>query len=183
MAALPIQTERNQQRFLISERIEQAMGFLTCDPRTVFVGQSCLYKGASIHSILSLVPTDRRIEMPVIEDFQMGFCTGLALAGKIPICIYPRMDFLLLALNQLVNHLDRIPMMSGFRPKVIVRTQVRSGEPLNPGVQHLGDYTWAIASMLRTVKTVSLKDESEVMDTYKQALADRDSWLIVEYVP
>ena len=41
----------------------------------------------------------------------MGISTGLALNGFIPDC-YPRFDFLILALNQLVNHLDKLDKMS-----------------------------------------------------------------------
>lgn len=96
-----------------------AMSLLAEHPKTVFVGQGVRYDGQRMHASFQGVPMEKRIEFPVAEDFQMGFCTGLALEGYIPICVYPRMDFLLLALNQLVNHLDKI---DGFRPKVIIRS-------------------------------------------------------------
>ena len=38
----------------------------------------------------------------------MGMSIGLALNGYIPITCFPRFDFLILAFNQLVNHLDKI---------------------------------------------------------------------------
>ena len=38
----------------------------------------------------------------------MGMTIGLLMAGKIPVSIYPRWNFLLLAINQLVNHLDKL---------------------------------------------------------------------------
>ena len=50
--------------------------------------------------------------MPVFEDVQMGMATGLALLGFVPITCYPRFDFLILSMNQLVNHLDKIRIMS-----------------------------------------------------------------------
>ena len=49
----------------------------------------------------------KKIELPVFEDVQMGLSTGLALQGFIPITCYPRFDFLILAMNQLVNHLTK----------------------------------------------------------------------------
>src|SRR5688572_29899818 len=100
------------------------MEWLGNQPRTLFVGQQVRFDGQRLHATLNGVPMERRIEMPVAENFQMGFCTGLALAGYMPISIYPRFDFLLLAADALVNHLDKLPLMGGFKPKVIIRTAV-----------------------------------------------------------
>ena len=47
------------------------------------------------------------IELPVAEEMQMGMSFGMSLDGTIPISIYPRWNFLLCAINQLVNHLDK----------------------------------------------------------------------------
>jgi len=160
--------------------VNEAMNELAKDERVVFVGQSVEYPGASIHASLEGIPQNRRIEMPVVEDFQLGFCIGLALTGKLPICIYPRFDFLLLATNQLVNHLDRICEMSDFRPKVIVRTVVGKKTPLDAGPQHTGNYTQAFCSMLRNVRVFELRNEKQVLPTYRRALVDEHPWLIVE---
>ena len=62
----------------------------------------------------------------------MGISTGFALAGYLPITTYPRFDFFILSMNQLVNHLDKIKIISkgNFKPKVIVRVLVGSKKPL-----------------------------------------------------
>ena len=119
--------------------------------------------------------------MPVVEDFQMGFCTGLALMGYVPVCIFPRMDFLLLAANQLVTHLDRIPLQSTYRPKVIVRTAVGATIPLNSGLQHTSSYVGAFDSMLRTVRVVDLTRSEDIVHSYQRALIDNGSFLLVEH--
>lgn len=160
--------------------INEAMLMLAADERTLFVGQSVAYDGATMYYSLRGVPLDKRLEMPVIEDFQLGFCIGLSLNGHIPICIYPRMDFLLLAMNQLVNHLDRFCEMGDFRPKVIVRTRVGPTKPLNAGPQHTGNYTEALALMLRNVDVVELNHADDVMPCYRDALASPRSTLVVE---
>ena len=54
-------------------------------------------------------------------------------------------------MNQIVNHLDKIPLLGGFRPKVLIRTAVGANAPLNPGPQHTQDYTAAFISMLHTI--------------------------------
>src|SRR5512147_1942449 len=115
--------------------LRRAMTMLAQDPRVVFVGQGVRYNSHRMFDSLADVPMDSRIEMPVAEDFQMGFCTGLALAGHIPVAIYPRWDFLLLAANQLINHLDKAHLF-GWSPKVIVRVAVGATSPLDPGPQH-----------------------------------------------
>ena len=52
----------------------------------------------------------------------MGMCAGLSLEGYVPISIYPRFNFMMLAINQLVNHIDKMKEMSKgmLIPKVII---------------------------------------------------------------
>lgn len=152
---------------------------LSADDRVRFIGQSVAYDGASIYDSLHGVPMQQRVEMPVIEDFQMGYSIGLALTGLIPVTIYPRMDFLLLALNQLVNHLDKMPHF-GYWPKVIVRTRVGSKTPLNAGPQHTQNHTMALTSMLEWVKVAMVQTAEDVRKAYHEAMTDQYSWVIVE---
>lgn len=156
------------------------MGMLAEDPRTLFVGQAVAYAGQAAFPSFADVPPSKRIEMPVVEDFQMGFCTGLALQGYVPVCFYPRMDFLIIAANQLVNHLDKIPLLGGFRPKVIIRTAIGRKRPLDPGPQHTGDYTHALRDMLKTVRVIELCTAKYVYDSYCEALACDGSVILVE---
>jgi pyruvate/2-oxoglutarate/acetoin dehydrogenase E1 component len=150
------------------------------DPRVVFVGQSVSYDGAAIYDSLDGVPMEQRIEMPVIEDFQMGYCIGLALTGKIPICIFPRIDFMLLAVNQLVNHLDKLPSFGWF-PHLIIRTTVGQKIPLDAGPQHTQNHTEALRRMLTTVCVAEVREPTDVFSAYKRALQhDERSHLIVE---
>lgn len=164
---------------MFAKAVNDAMLMLAADERTVFVGQSVRYDGAAIYHSLDGVPMEKRLEFPVVENLQLGYCTGLSLTGKIPVCIYPRMDFMLLAMDQLVNHLDKMPFF-GWHPRVIIRCRVGQKKPLYAGPQHTQDYTTAFASMLKTVflERVSLADE--VMTAYESALDRPYSTLIVE---
>ena len=148
------------------------MANLAQHPKTLFVGQNMRYDGQKMHASFCRVPMERRIEMPVCEDFQMGFCTGLSLQGYIPICCYPRIDFMLLAANQLVNHLDK---MIGFKPRVIVRVAVGSTTPLNPGPQHTQDHTEAFTMMLKNIAVVEFEP-----GVYEDALNGSGSVVVVE---
>lgn len=148
------------------------MTMLARHPKTIFVGQNMRYDGQKMHASFSGVPMEKRIEFPVAEDLQMGFCTGLSLEGYIPICCYPRIDFMLLASNQLVNHLDK---MTGFKPKVIVRVAVGAMKPLNPGPQHTQDHTEAFKLMLKNIPVMEFEP-----GVYEAALDGSGPVVIVE---
>jgi pyruvate/2-oxoglutarate/acetoin dehydrogenase E1 component len=163
------------------EELTKAMGMLAANPKTLFVGQSVRFGGQAMFPTLAEVPMDQRIELPVAEDFQMGYCTGLALEGFIPVSIYPRFDFLLLAANQLVNHLDKIAQVSGYRPKVIIRTAVGSTSPLNPGPQHCQNHVEAFRSMLTNVMVLDLRSTSDIAYSYDASLKLEGPVLLVEH--
>ena len=162
--------------------LNQAMLLLAAEPNAVFLGQNVLYDGNVMFKHFEGVPYAQRLELPVVEEFQMGLSIGLALQGFLPISIYPRCDFLLLAMNQLVNHLDKLPLMTkgAFRPKVIIRTKVGSKYPLNAGPQHTHDHTAAFRLMLTTVNVARIETASQIMPTYQKAINSPVSTLIIE---
>ena len=90
----------------------RAMKWLGEKDDTLFLGQATLFSGHSISSTLTDIPKDKLIELPVIEEVQMGMCAGISLEGYVPICVYPRFNFMILALNQLVNHIDKMKKMT-----------------------------------------------------------------------
>lgn len=165
------------------DEIVKAMDMLGEDPRVIFIGQNVVYSGATtVHETLKGIPAEKKMELPVMEDLQMGISIGLALEGYIPVSIYPRMDFLMLAMNQLVNHLDKIEEMScgRFNPKVIIRTCVGSKAPLNPGPQHCQDHTSGVDFLLQTVEVVRLTREERILPAYQRALVTDHSTILVE---
>jgi 2-oxoisovalerate dehydrogenase E1 component beta subunit len=158
-----------------------AMELLAHEQNAIFMGQGVAPQGGTTMSdTFKNVPSEKRLEMPVAEDMQMGMAIGMALGGFLPICVFPRWNFLLLAANQLINHLDRLPLYGGVSPKVIIRTAIPSTTPFNPGPQHDDDFTAAFASMCRTVKFVRVETAKAVLMAYQEALASPISTVIVE---
>jgi len=159
------------------DELIKSMKYLSKDERTIFLGQSVKFSGNAIFSTLKDISDKKKIELPVFEDVQMGLSTGLALQGFIPITCYPRFDFLILAMNQLVNHLDKIRYMSfnEFKPRVIIRTSIGSKKPLNGGVQHTQNYTKIFKDILREVEVVNLVNPNTIFKEYKKALKRKDS--------
>ncbi|MDC3155761.1 hypothetical protein OA519_02195 [Candidatus Pelagibacter sp.] len=155
----------------------RSMTYLAKDKRVIFLGQSVNFSGNAIYNTLAHIPKNKKIELPVFEDVQMGMSTGLALNGYVPVTCFPRFDFLILAMNQLVNHLDKIRILSNnsFKPRVIIRTSIGSKKPLNGGVQHTQDYTKMFKGILTEIEVVSLKDPKDIFKEFKKALKRKDS--------
>ncbi|MCX6778604.1 MAG: hypothetical protein NTU97_00015 [Candidatus Magasanikbacteria bacterium] len=152
-------------------------------PDTVFLGQAVEAEGTSMSSTLCGVPKEKLVEFPVAEDLQMGVTNGLALDGRIPVPIFPRWNFLLLATNQLVNHLDKLPEYSGYHTKVIIRVGIGSEKPLHPQCQHVGDFTDAFRLMLKNIEVIRLDEPVQIFPSYKKALerSDGKSTILVEW--
>lgn len=160
-----------------------AMGMLAREPNTIFLGQGVAdHGGTTMSATFRDVPLERRLEMPVAEELQMGMAIGMAIEGFLPICVFPRWNFVLRAADQLVNHLDRLPLYSdgGYKPRVIIRTAVPSTSPFNPGPQHDDDFTEAFRGMLRTVEIVSLNTTEHIFESYAWAAQVDHSVILVE---
>ncbi|NBU82201.1 MAG: hypothetical protein EBS55_11195, partial [Flavobacteriaceae bacterium] len=130
------------------DELTKAMSFLAEKEDTIFIGQQIVYAGNPMSTTLTEVPKEKMIEVPVMEETQMGMSLGLAMVGKSVISFYPRWDFLVSAANQLINHLDKFQHMTDKKVNVIIRVGVGSRDPLDPGIQHRNDYTKEFKSIL-----------------------------------
>ena len=165
------------------DEIIRSMEWLSEKDDTIFFGQSVLYSGNAIYNTLNTLPEEKRIELPVFEEIQMGMSTGMALEGLVPISCFPRFDFFMRCMDALVNHLDKTQIMTEetFKPKVIMRTSIGSTNPLNGGVQHTQNYIVPIIQMLHEVNVVLLNEPEQIFPTFESAY-DRDgSSLIIEW--
>ena len=168
-----------------ADELTKSMIYLSKDPRTIFLGQAVEYPGTAMTNTLKNVPKNKLYELPVAEEMQLGISNGLALNGYIPVSIFPRWNFLLLATNQLVSHLDKFNIMSQgkFKTKVIIRTSIGSQRPLHPQHQHIGDFTEISKKVLSTVEIIRLDEPSDIFPSYKRAIERKDgkSTILVEY--
>lgn len=164
------------------DEVAKAMEMLAGDERVIFLGQSIRYPGHVLYSTLENVPTSKKIELPVFEDVQLGMSTGLALESYIPVSIFPRMDFLVIAANQLVNHLDKVEEMScaQFKPRVIIRTMLGSVKPLYPGTQHCQDHSEALRCLVTNIDVVKLTESKDIVPAYRAALESVRSTILIE---
>jgi pyruvate/2-oxoglutarate/acetoin dehydrogenase E1 component len=73
---------------------------------------------------------------PLAEDAMTGVAVGMALAGLRPIHVHIRMDFLMLAMNQLVNVAAKARYMYGGRVSVPLVVRSMIGKSWGQGAQH-----------------------------------------------
>ena len=86
------------------DELKRSMEWLSSKPKTIFIGQAVACGGTAMSNTLRDVNEGQLIELPVAEEMQMGMSLGLALDGQIPISIFPRWNFLLCGMSQLINH-------------------------------------------------------------------------------
>jgi len=164
------------------EELEKATNLLG-EKGYIFLGQNMKFGGTSMFHMIKHLPESQRIELPVMEETQMGISLGMSLEGLKICSIYPRFDFLILAINQLVNHIDKVRIMSDnqFKAKgLIIRTCIGSNKPLMPGPQHCQDYTEALKLMCKDIKVIKLESAKHIMPAYLEAIESDTPTLLVE---
>jgi len=143
------------------DELERAMLELSLKEDTIFLGQSLEYGGIAMAHTFDKIPLEKKVEMPVAENLQLGISIGMSLNGFVPISI----------------------MTDGqFQPKVIIRVAFGATHPVNPQEQHLGDFSDAYEKMLKTVEVVRLRDKDEIVEQYLRAYNRKDgvSTILVE---
>lgn len=122
------------------DAIRHAHEYLLQEHDDVFcIGQglwSPWYVGNTMLDLDKQFGRDRVIDTPVSELACTGAAIGASLAGKRPLVVHPRMDFMLLAVDQIVNQAAKWSHMLGGKasPAVTIRSIVnRGGEQ---GAQH-----------------------------------------------
>lgn len=165
------------------DELKRSMEYLATDDRTLFIGQAVAVPGTGMSNTLKDISKEKLIELPVAEEMQMGISLGMALNGNIPISIYPRWNFLLCAVNQLINHVDKLSTMSNYKANVIIRTSIGSERPLHPQCQHVGDFTKAFQMMCKTIEIIRLDEPNQIFPAYEKALLrdDNRSTILVEW--
>jgi pyruvate dehydrogenase E1 component beta subunit len=112
---------------------------LRTDPRVFVIGQglwSPWYAGTSLKDLDKEFGKDRIVDSPISENAVTGAAIGAAILGMRPIVFHPRMDFMLLAVDPIVNQAANWSYVFSGKigvPVVVRATINRGGEQ---GAQH-----------------------------------------------
>jgi acetoin:2,6-dichlorophenolindophenol oxidoreductase subunit beta len=137
-------------------------------PEVFVIGQglwSPWYVGNTMTDLDKIFGKDRIIDTPVSEAATTGVGIGASLCGYRPIVIHPRVDFMILATDQMVNQAAKWSSMLGGQahPAVTIRGIVnRGGEQ---GAQHSQAlHSWfAHVPGLRVVMPATVEDARDLL--------------------
>jgi len=141
---------------------------LTNYPETFVIGQglwSPWYVGNSMTDLDKKFGVERIIDTPVSESACTGAAVGASLAGMRPIVVHPRIDFMLYAMDAVVNQAAKWSHMVGGQahPAVTIRAIInRGGEQ---GAQHSQAlHSWfAHIPGLRVVMPATVADARDLL--------------------
>ena len=120
----------------IAEAISQSM---EKDPSVFIIGEGVPDPKAIFGTTKGLVEkygSDRVLDMPVSENALTGVCIGTALRGMRPIMVHQRLDFVLLAMDQIVNNSAKWHYMFGGQTSVPFVVRAVIGMGWGQGAQH-----------------------------------------------
>ncbi len=109
------------------------------DPSVFMMGQGIDdFKGfyGTAKGLVQEFGADRVFDTPLSEDAMTGVAIGAALAGMRPIHTHIRMDFMMLAMNQIVNMAAKMRYMYGGTVKVPLVIRCVIGRSWGQGAQH-----------------------------------------------
>jgi pyruvate/2-oxoglutarate/acetoin dehydrogenase E1 component len=123
---------------------------LASDSRAFVIGQglwSPWYAGGTLEGLDREFSRDRIMDSPVSENATTGLAVGAALAGMRPIVFHPRMDFMLLAVDPIVNQAANWSYL--FRGQISVPLVIRA--VINRGGEQGAQHSQALHAMFMHV--------------------------------
>jgi len=123
---------------------------------------------------------ERVFGTPLSEDAMTGAAIGMALAGLRPIHVHIRMDFLLLAVNQLLNVAAKSRYMYGGRVNVPMVVRAMIGKSWGQGAQH-SQGLHSFFMHVPGIKVVAPSTPYDAKGTLAAAVRDDNPVLYVEH--
>ncbi len=164
----------------ICEATEQSMA---ADPSVLLFGLGVDDPKAILGTTKGLLEKfgpGRIFDTPLSEDAMTGVAIGLALAGMRPIHVHIRMDFLMLAMNQLVNMAAKSHYMYGGQENVPLVVRAIIGKSWGQGAQH----SQALHSFFMHVPGIKVVAPATAYDAkgcLNAAIRDNNPVLFVEH--
>lgn len=102
------------------------------DPAVLVCGQLVKYGLGGLTAGLHEKRPGQVLTFPVCENLMNAAAMGLALAGKRPVVVHERMDFLAVGMDPLVNHIPVWPARAPMSLPVVVLAVVGKGKGQGP---------------------------------------------------
>jgi len=122
---------------------------------------------------------ERVIDLPLAENGCMGIAIGSSLVGMIPIVIHQRMDFLLLAMDQILNHAAKWNYMFGGHQSVPIVIKCTVGQGWGQGPTH-SQSLQALFSHLPGIKVVMPSNPYDAKGLFNTSIEDPNPVVFIE---
>ena len=123
---------------------------------------------------------DRCFDTPICEESMTGVGIGAAIAGMSPILVHQRMDFLMLAMNQIVNMASKIHYISDGKLCVPIVVRACIGRSWGQGAQHSQSLLSTFAH-IPGLKVIAPTTPHDVKGTLISAIEDRNPVIFIEH--
>lgn len=145
----------------------------------IFIGYNVARGNAM--GTLKEVPENQKIETPVAENLMTGLAIGMSFEGFLPVVYFERHDFMLVAMDAIVNHVDKIERISHgeFKVPIIIRAVTADAGPFYSGITHSQDFT----ELLRKAVSFPVSDPKngkEILKAFRDAVFSKRPSIIVE---
>jgi pyruvate/2-oxoglutarate/acetoin dehydrogenase E1 component len=123
---------------------------------------------------------ERVFGTPLSEEAMTGVAVGMSIAGLRPIHVHIRMDFLMLAMNQLVNVAAKARYMYGGQVQIPIVVRCMIGKSWGQGAQH-SQGLYSLFMNIPGLKIVAPTTPYDAKGCLVHAIRDNDPVLYVEH--
>lgn len=123
---------------------------------------------------------ERVIDAPLAENAIAGIGAGAAIMGMRPVIVHARNDFLLLAMDQIINHAGKWNLMSGGRLDSPLLVRAIVGRGWGQAAQH-SQSLQAFFSHVPGLKVMLPSSAYDIKGMLLSALEDKNTVLSIEY--
>ena len=171
-------TYREALRLALREELQR-------DPRVFVMGEEVgVFEGSYkvTAGLLDEFGADRVRDTPISEEGFVGAGIGAAMLGERPIVEIMTLNFLLVAMDQVINHAAKIGAMFGgeVRCPLVIRTPNGAGNQLT--AQHSQSFDGWFAGT-PGLKVVAPANPADAKGLLKAAIRDEDPVLVLENLP
>tara|TARA_R110002072_G_scaffold100107_6_gene220416 strand:- start:4412 stop:5500 length:1089 start_codon:yes stop_codon:yes gene_type:complete len=164
----------------IREGLDQAM---EKDASVVVIGEGVPDPKSIFNTTAGLLQKygDTRVfDMPLSENGMTGICIGAAMSGLRPVMVHQRIDFALLAMDQLVNNAAKWAYMFDGKASVPLVVRLIIGRGWGQGPQHSNSLQAMFAQVpgLKVVMPVTAQDAKGMLIA---AIEDENPVLFIEH--
>lgn len=174
-----ISTKQYSSDISYKDGISQAMKELGENEKTIFIGYNVVHgnAGGSTNDVLD----NQKLETPVAENLMLGLGLGMSLEGFKPVVYFERHDFMTVAMDAIINHLDKIERLSHgqFKTPVIIKAVSADAGPFYSGPTHSQDFTEGLKKLI-SIPVLEPKTGKEVLEAYNSVSNITQPVLVIE---